>query len=159
MVRHGQSLGNAGLSEEADCCLTELGQEQARAAAGLILSHELDGFVGVVSPYRRARETAACISAATGMVFEVEPLVREWQWSGPATVGGVDYPMESVEHLADRLTRFLRKHAGKKLLVVSHAGPIAVLTQLAWGEAANPHAAVENARPRWVKVSAAVGGR
>src|SRR5690242_12385523 len=98
MVRHGQSLGNAGLSEEADCCLTGLGQEQARAAAELILSHELEGFVGVVSPYKRARETAACITAATGMVFEVEPLVREWQWSGPGVVEGVEYPLESVEH-------------------------------------------------------------
>jgi broad specificity phosphatase PhoE len=159
MIRHGQSQGNAGLTKEPDCCLSDLGQEQARTAAAMILRHEVDGFVAITSPYLRARQTAEAISEKTGMVFEIEPLVREWQWSGPAKVEGVDYPMEAVENLVDRLTMFLRKYEGRKVLVVSHAGPISVITQLAWGETPNPHVQVENARPRWVKVTASFAGR
>ena len=82
--------------------------------------------------------------------------LREW---GPAaTVGGQAYPQEPVLDTVRRLKAFLRRRAGRKLFIVSHAAPIALLTQIAWGETPvtdGPFwAGVGNCCPRWLKVSA-----
>jgi probable phosphoglycerate mutase len=156
MVRHGQSESNAGLSEDPDCGLTELGQQQARLAGRLMAAHDLAEFVALVSPYRRARQTAAGIAEVTGLKFEVEELVREWPWTGPADIQGKLYHLEPVEELVERLREFLRRYEGRKVFVVSHAGPIAVLTQLAWGETIDPHkGGAENGRVRWLRLTGA----
>jgi broad specificity phosphatase PhoE len=55
----------------------------------------------------------------------------------------------------DRLNDFLRRFEGRRVLLVSHAAPISVLTHLAWGERpptqGNFWEAVGNCCPRWVK--------
>ena len=156
MVRHGQSEGNVGRSSDPDCALTDAGLEQARALAGRLSEFDLAGFTGVVSPYRRAVQTAREITLATGPTFEKDDAVREW---GPtATVGGVSYELEPIEQTVRRLGQFLRDRKGQRLLIVSHAAPIAILTQLAWGEPPNTQGqfwlGVGNCCPRWLKATA-----
>ena len=156
MVRHGQSEANVGLSSDPDCALTEFGVEQARAVARKLRDYDLTGFTGVVSPYCRAVQTAGEITLSTGLTFEKDGAVREW---GPtARVGGVNYELEPVEQTVKRLEQFLRDRRGQKLLIVSHAAPIAILTQLAWGEPPTTQGdfwlGVGNCCPRWLKATA-----
>jgi broad specificity phosphatase PhoE len=155
LVRHGQSEGNVGCSTDPDCALTQLGLEQARAAARRLAGFDLSGFAGITSPYRRAVQTAREIRAATGLAFAEDDDVREW---GPAaTVGGKTFEHEPVERTVERLKSFLRRVAGRRLLVVSHAAPIALLTNLAWGEPPRTEGefwlGVGNCCPRWVRTT------
>ena len=157
MVRHGQSQANIGASTDPDCALTDLGMEQARAAARRLAGLDLRAFVGVTSPYRRAVWTAEAIALTTGLTFSPEPAVREW---GPtATVGATTFELEPVEQAVRRLEAFLRERRGQKLVIVSHAAPIAILTQLAWGELPNTQGqfwlGVGNCCPRWLKTTVA----
>jgi broad specificity phosphatase PhoE len=157
MVRHGQSEANVGTSTHPDCGLTELGLEQARAAARKLASLDLRGFEAITSPYRRALCTAQVIAEATGLRFSQEPAVREW---GPtATVGEAVFEQEPVEQAVRRLEAFLRERRSQKLVIVSHAAPIAILTQLAWGEPPSTQGqfwlGVGNCCPRWVKTTVA----
>ena len=157
LVRHGQSEGNAGRSEDPNCGLTDLGLEQARDVARRLAGLDLSSFTGVTSPYKRAVQTAAEVAQATGIAFEKDEAVREW---GPeATVGGRTFAKEPVEQAVRRLQEFLRQRRGQRLLVVSHAAPIAILTQLAWGErpttAGDFWLGVGNCCPRWLKTTCA----
>ena len=153
IIRHGESEANVGLSKEADCSLTEKGREQAREVAHRLSAHDLSGYVGLTSPYCRAKKTAEEIANLTGLSFTVDENIREW--AGAATVNGKHYPAESGEELTERLRAFLRQHEHRKLVVVSHAAPIAVLMQLAWGETPNTEgefwAGVPNGCLRWLR--------
>jgi len=153
LIRHGESEGNAGTSTDPDCSLTDLGRQQARGLAERLARLDLSGFVGLTSPYRRAVQTAREITDATGLAFEEDDAIREWGTT--ATVNSREYPNEPIEHVVVRLTEFLRQNQGHKLLIVSHAAPIAILTQLAWGEPPVTQGqfwlGVGNCRPRWVK--------
>jgi broad specificity phosphatase PhoE len=156
MVRHGQSEANVGRSTDPDCALTALGLEQAAAVAARLRAFDLTGFVGRVSPYRRAVQTADVIARETRIRFDIEPELREW---GPATtVSGATYAQEPVLDTVNRLRAFLRRQQGRRLLIVSHAAPIALLTQLAWGEPPITDGAfwagVGNCCPRWLKITA-----
>jgi broad specificity phosphatase PhoE len=158
MVRHGQSEGNTGVSTDPDCVLTPVGLEQARSLARRLEGLDLGGFVGITSPYRRAIQTAEALAPSIGLPFEVEPDLREW---GPAaTIGGNAYPQEPVLDTVRRLKAFLRRRWGQKLFIVSHAAPIALLTQIAWGEAPVTEgpfwAGVGNCCPRWLKVTSSL---
>lgn len=133
LIRHGLSEGNIGTSTDPDCALTDNGIQQARALGSRLASLDLSGFAGLVSPYRRTRHTAAEITRFTGMPFAVEERIREW--GETTTINERHYPREPVEDVVARLKLFLREYDGRKLVVVSHAAPIAILTQLAWGEA------------------------
>ena len=130
LIRHGESEANAGRSSDADCSLSETGLEQARQLAQRLVNHDLSGFVGLTSPYRRTMQTAEEIAKVTGISFAEEEAVREW--AGAATVNGRHYPVESGEQLVERLADFLRRHEGRKV-VVSHAAPIAALVELVGG--------------------------
>jgi broad specificity phosphatase PhoE len=135
LIRHGQSEGNVGKSTDPDCLLTDIGLAQARQLGSRLAGQDLGGFLCLTSPYRRAMHTAAEIAKETGLSFAVEERIREW--GDVATVGGKQYHKESVHELIARLEDFLRHYDGRNLVVVSHAAPIAVLTQLAWGEPPN----------------------
>jgi len=159
MIRHGESEANIGLSTDPDCRLTARGLGQAAALARRLAGLDFTGFHAVTSPYRRARDTAAALAMETGLRFEVDDDVREWGVT--ATVDGRSYPQEPVADTVARLERFLRRRTGQRLVVVAHAAPIALLTQLAWGE--NPVTegqfwlGVGNCCPRWVKTTCTWG--
>lgn len=78
-LRHGESVSNAAvdavaLPEEVGDRLSELGQRQARVAAGLV-AERLGVQRIVCSPMRRARETAAVVADLTGLEPEI------WDWT------------------------------------------------------------------------------
>lgn len=155
LIRHAQSEANIGISLSPDSTLTPAGVEQARALGQRLRHFDLTGFVGLVSPYQRTQNTAREISNASGLSFIVDELIREW--GDVATINGKEYPQETTVHLTDRLREFLRVHEGRKLIVISHAAPIAVLTQLAWGETPNTQGpfwnGVGNCCVRWLKTT------
>jgi broad specificity phosphatase PhoE len=153
LIRHGQSEANAGKSKEPDCALSELGQQQALLLAQRLAHLDLTGFVGVTSPYLRAVQTADCIAQFTGLTFVIDEAIREW--GDPVTIKGKQYLRDTIEQLIDRLQGFLDRNRDGKLVVVSHGSPLALLTQLAWGEPPNTAgefwASVHHCCPRWIK--------
>lgn len=155
LIRHGQSEANIGISNDPDCKLTPIGIEQAQHVGSRLAKHDLSGFELIASPYTRTAHTALEIVQATGLSLTVEELIREW--GDMATVGGKQYHKESAEELIARLREFLRVYHGRKLVVVSHAAPIAVLTQLAWGETPNTEGqfwtGVNNCCLRWLRTT------
>ncbi len=72
MVQHGEKVRSAG-----DPGLTEEGHRQAETVAAWLASTRPDIDAIVVSPLRRARETAAPIAAALGLVVTTDARVRE----------------------------------------------------------------------------------
>ncbi len=77
-MRHGESRSNAdpervSLPDEAGDRLSERGHEQARLAAGAVAGLGIARLV--VSPMRRARETAAPIAERLGLEPEI------WDWT------------------------------------------------------------------------------
>jgi broad specificity phosphatase PhoE len=159
LIRHGQSEANVGASSDPDCGLTELGRQQAGRVGRQLRDYDLADFVAVTSPYRRARQTAEVIAREVGLAFAADEAVREWGLK--ATVDGRAYPREPLAEVVARLGDFLRRYAGRRVLVVSHAAPIAVLTHLAWGERPNTvgefWAGIDNCCPRWLKSTCGPG--
>ena len=139
LIRHGESEANASLTEHPDSRLTELGVRQALEVGQQLRNLDLRRYLCLVSPYERTLRTAEHIAAVTGLNFEQHDLVREWGLS--ATVGGKHFQEEQKEELVLRLREFLQLHPDRNLLLVSHAAPIAVLTQLACGENPNTEGA------------------
>ena len=130
-IRHGQSEANVGVSDHPDCDLTALGLEQAREVGRLLAKRDLSGFVARVSPYCRARRTAAAIAEVTGLRFSVEPLIREW--GKECTIEGALYPEETRPQFAERMRKLNEQIRGGKYILVSHAAPIAALMLVAAG--------------------------
>ena len=152
LIRHGEREANVGRSTDPDCSLTDRGLEQARQVARRLKSHDLSGLTGLASPYCRAQQTAAEITRITGLPFTMNEGIREW--AAAATVNGRHHPAV-CEELVERLRAFLREQDGRRLVIVSHAAPIAVLVQLAWGEVPDTSgpfwAGVPNGCLRWLK--------
>jgi broad specificity phosphatase PhoE len=154
LVRHCESEGNRDrrFTTSHLSPLTELGHEQALAAARWIAERHKPGLI-VVSSFLRARQTGAIIASHLGLPLEVEHDLRErhmgvlagrpygnlmedptfdrsryWLWRPP---GG-----ESFEDVKARaaavLDRLAERHQGRELVVVSHGG---VMTTL-WAHAA-----------------------
>ena len=118
----------------------------------------------------------SCDETAAAVVEETADAGRPWivrsnvvasqadirrEWGATAVVGGQTYPQEPIAETVTRLERFLRRRRGQRLLVVAHAAPIALLTQLAWGEKPVTEGqfwvGVGNCCPRWVKTTCAFG--
>ena len=160
LIRHGESEANVGRSSDVDCAMTEKGFEQARNVGQLLAGHDLSHFIALVSPYRRARQTAAEIAGIIGLTFAIDDGVREW--GADATIDGQHYAQEPQEQLIERLSDFLRHRESQSLIVVSHAAPIAALTQLAWGEKPNTQGAfwegIDNCCLRWLRITRNIRG-
>ena len=151
LIRHGQSLANINCSNEPDCELSDAGHEQARELGRRLTALPLEGFVGLVSPYRRALQTAQYITQFTGMTFEIDEDVREF--GARCDINGCRYEAETPAEFTTRMKRFLGRAAGK-LVVVSHGSPIAYMAQLANGfelPVKGPiHEWIGNAQFRWI---------
>jgi broad specificity phosphatase PhoE len=142
IARHGQSEWNAlgRWQGQADPPLSPLGERQARHAA-----IRLEGIeVVVASDLRRAEQTARLIADAVGLDrVDLDNAFRErhageWQgltkqeieaaWPGYLAEGRRPPGFETDESLSARtdegLDEVLRRHAGRRVLVVSHGGVI-----------------------------------
>lgn len=156
LIRHGQSAWNVVFSRTRidpylpDPLLTEEGRRQALAAAESLAEHGIRRLIA--SPYRRALQTADLIADRTGLVVEVEPLVREraaysCDIGTPRSLLAAAWPHLSFDHLdeiwwpaseepetalAARCHRFRADMASRsdwsRTAVISHWGFIRALT-------------------------------
>lgn len=147
MVRHGQADAEGVMSGWADLPLTELGRRQAAALAEAVSAE-----VVYSSPLRRARDTARFVERAPG-ALACDPDLREigcgrvdgapiaevrrelpalWAIHEEQTWDEFRWPDgESYIELRRRaiaaLDHIARRHPGRRVAVVTHAG---VITQL-----------------------------
>ncbi|MFR9729518.1 bifunctional RNase H/acid phosphatase [Saccharopolyspora sp. MS10] len=161
LVRHGQTAMSIDrrYSGRGDVPLTELGEQQARAAAARVAG--LDGVDGtapvLASPLGRTRQTAEAVAAATGGELRFHDGLLEtdfgaWEgltfleaaeaypelhrsWLGDSTV---EPPAgESLEAVFERVTavrdEIVETWAGRTVIVVSHVTPIKALLRLGLG--------------------------
>jgi len=148
LVRHGQSTHNERriIAGQLDSELTERGFSDARSVAGLIGRSDFD--VVYASDLKRARQTAEVILEALGLICPLilSPLLRELDY-GEYTNRPVseafrilNYKVvqdqrytggESFQELEERVAQFaiqLRTQtAGRRVLIVAHAGSIRML--------------------------------
>lgn len=99
IVRHGQSTTNARTTDvcvdDADVELTRLGEEQSRFIAERAKNLPIE--VVISSTYRRARDTAAMIAAATGAPVEYSEVFVERKI--PASLIGKPFHAEETERI------------------------------------------------------------
>jgi len=151
LVRHGETDWNRNNRYQgwADTPLNATGLAQAKLVAQVIAGESWDAIVS--SPLARAFQTAQVIADASPELGHIEQdpdlrergygeaegltlAEREARWEGP------DWPgLESWEVMAQRanaaLEHIARRHAGKRVLVVSHGGLMnAVLTSISGGD-------------------------
>jgi broad specificity phosphatase PhoE len=151
LLRHGltQMTVEKRYAGTSDAPLNEAGLEQAAAAAKRLATAGLDAIVS--SPLRRARTTASEVAALSGLQVVVDEGFRETDfgdWEG-LTFAEVreQWPDVVAAWLADpeagppggesfaaarrridaAMERVLAAHAGQKVLIVSHVGPIKAL--------------------------------
>ena len=112
LIRHAEavSLGEGGVTEDADRPLTERGREQAKAVASGLQRRGVRLAVLVTSPFLRARQTA-------------EELLRHWPAPAP--------PVEACEALAPggrpkKVTRFLNGVMEDVVALVGHMPDLGV---------------------------------
>jgi ribonuclease H / adenosylcobalamin/alpha-ribazole phosphatase len=160
LLRHGETVHTADKkfsgSGGDDPTLSQVGREQAAAAAGWLLSHGgIDAIV--TSPLRRARETAAAVATTLELPVGVEDGLAEaafGDWDGQtfgevqerwpnelaawldsadvAPPGGESFTAVSrrVRQARDRL---VSAHTGSTVLAVTHVTPIKLLVCMALG--------------------------
>lgn len=148
VVQHGDKVRSPG-----DPGLTELGQDQAAAAARWLSGTGLRALFS--SPLRRARETAAAIAAVTGLPVQLDDRLRErLNWDGTQTFDAFladwdrstrdrDYVLgngESSRSAGERMRAFVAGLSGGTgpVAVVSHGGATTDLLRTLAGDAALP---------------------
>ena len=164
VIRHGQTAENILhiLQGQSNTHLDDLGRKQAACAAERLKNTTFD--LLICSDLDRTRETAAILLQKTraGEIIYT-PALREWNlgeleglpvsraremyppvFRGPETTGSSIRIRngESRQDLFERITGFLEetaeKYAGKKILLVTHAGPLRSIFRYIGG-AALPH--------------------
>lgn len=155
IVRHAETLFNTGETDYLDSALTPRGTKQAVGLGEYLeASRDGEGFVGLVSPYRRTLQTAREIHSRTGIPFRVFPLVAEYaaEWSRvPYSIRvekhSDEFPMfdwslygaaqtfmpESFNKFLDRMRKALDANLPEKTLIVSHGAVVYTLIDLLTG--------------------------
>ena len=151
IVRHGQTSANLdGIWHgSTDTPLTELGRRQAAATAAWIEAHHTPIARIYASPLERAHHTAQAIGHPLGLHPELDPdLVEydlgEWEGLSFATLHrdrklfenmaldldyrphGGESPRQVGDRLAGALRRIADRHAGERVVVVSHGGALSI---------------------------------
>ena len=155
LIRHGQTTYNATgrMQGHLDTELSELGYEQARAAARLLQDQGVSKIVA--SDLIRARETARVVAETLGMDFTTDARLREthlgqWQgrtsaevdaefpgaraiwrhdptWAPPEGESRVDVAERARPVIDELMEDFAGWDAGP-VLIVAHGGAISALT-------------------------------
>jgi probable phosphoglycerate mutase len=160
LLRHGQTelSGERRYSGRGDVPLTDVGQQQAKAAATR-LSH-LEFTAVISSPLSRTRQTAAAVASASELPVEIhdgliETDFGDWErltfleaaerdpalhrrWVGDPGVAPPNGESFDVVHARVREARdeLIERHAGETVVLVSHVTPIKSLLRM--GLAAGP---------------------
>ncbi|MDQ3524633.1 MAG: histidine phosphatase family protein [Chloroflexota bacterium] len=153
LVRHGQTEANINglLVGRQDVLLTDLGHHQAQAVADEVKRLVPDALV--TSPLQRARQTAAPIGAATGLLPKVIEEIAEFSFGDlegfaeheaitahphlRSLIQGAAHPDdfwpggESANSFVTRillgLTKIMTDHHHRRVVVVTHGGVIGTL--------------------------------
>jgi len=139
LVRHGETDWNRAMryQGQTDIPLNDLGRMQARLGAERLAQESWDAIIS--SPLSRVMQTAEPIAAATGLSpIETDPDLMERHYGQAegllreereARWPDQDWPgLEPMDHLQARAMRALHtvatRHAGQRVIVVSHGGLI-----------------------------------
>jgi isoleucyl-tRNA synthetase len=170
LVRHGETdLNKQGIIQgsNVDVPLNKIGKEQAKKAGEKLKDQKFD--VLICSDLTRAKETASIIGKAVGLeISKTSPLLRErdlGDWSGKAVdeiraqhkakkdhkgAAFIRVTPENGEPFDVFMARARRVHdwlikeyAGKKILLVSHAGFIKALSMVAQNQSYDEAATTE----------------
>jgi 2,3-bisphosphoglycerate-dependent phosphoglycerate mutase len=133
-LRHGETETNAYriVAGSLDVDLTEMGREQARAAAKMLASEPITGIY--CSPLKRARHTAEPIAEALNLPVTVIPEIAERKWGdlegkprGSRRKGIMPSGAESTEAFTERVLCGFSRIEADVPLVVAHSGVFRVL--------------------------------
>jgi len=134
LVRHAQADASPLADDATDTPLSDRGRQQALDLAELFLAEHLAAIYA--SDAARCRETAEAIGGQLDLAIHTTPLLREAD-SDQFVVDHANHPAqaepppESRQALLDRVLRFLReavrRHGGRKVVVVTHADCCAVV--------------------------------
>jgi broad specificity phosphatase PhoE len=159
LIRHAQTWHNVKESDDLDASLTPQGEEQALRLSQYLSKLNLQGYVGLVSPFLRTLQTASIIKEKTNLNFKVLPLLAEYgqiaQWmkdSGKESYlirvpnrsdqfVGFDwsgfteeiFQDETVAEFKSRMKYLLENSLSEKTLIVSHGAVIWTLIDLLTG--------------------------
>ena len=133
LVRHGETDWNAAgrLQGHTDRPLNDYGRSQAEALAETLAADEIDAVYS--SDLARARETADIVAARLGLPVAVHADLREKNWGNwegltPAERERVELVGETTAAHRERTLRVLHwiagRHAGERVVVVTHGGSI-----------------------------------
>ena len=133
LVRHGETDWNAAgrLQGHTDRPLNEYGRSQAQALADRLAGDGIDAVYA--SDLARARETADIVAARLGLPVAVDTDLRERDWGNwegltAAERERVDLDGETAAAHRERTLRVLYsiagRHAGERVVVVTHGGSI-----------------------------------
>lgn len=148
LVRHGEAENNVlhilnSAPVKKEYSLTEKGRKQATETANFLATVEAHALYS--SPILRAKETAGIIAQATGLLivfddrlWEVgmgrfngqkqQELLKKYPEPQMRLTPHEDDAMESIIAVRSRLELFLdelkEKHAGQKVILVSHGDPL-----------------------------------
>jgi broad specificity phosphatase PhoE len=141
LVRHGETDWNIErrVQGHTDRPLTEAGRAQARALADELEGEPIDAVYS--SDLERARETARVVAERRGLDVTAIPELREKHfgtWEGltddevlvrfPEARRGHWGDAETTEQVSQRVLGALRRiagaHPGRRVLVVTHGGPV-----------------------------------
>jgi len=152
LVRHGQTSANidAVWHGSTNTPLTAHGHQQAAAAAAFIKDNH--GPIGCVyaSPLDRAHHTAKAIANPLGLTPEIDSDLAEYDlgdWEGLSfshlfedkklfhnmrddhdyRPHGGESPRQVGDRLAGALRRITDRHAGERVVVVSHGGALSIV--------------------------------
>ncbi len=80
LIRHGESMHNAGLNDSVDSSLTPRGRAQASGCAEFISGREACGKDALIlsSPFKRCVLTSKRIQSATGAPVKLESVLHEY---------------------------------------------------------------------------------
>lgn len=147
LLRHGETEGGARYRGSSDDALSQRGWEQMWAAVGEVGWDRI-----IASPLARCAAFAQALAARRGIPLEIDERLREmhfgaWEGRTAAELMAEDadalarfwqnpgaYPPPDAEPLRDFQARVLhawreiiRDHAGQRVLLVSHGGPMRVV--------------------------------
>lgn len=128
LIRHGESEDNARIVRHPNSKLTEKGRWQCANAAELLSSLELSKYKIICSPLVRAIETASIICRHLNAVDAVVDNAL-YEFGETVEFGGRHYPQESKKQFHDRMLEFIERSKTTDLIIVTHGGVIAALTQ------------------------------
>jgi broad specificity phosphatase PhoE len=144
LCRHGETDWNARgrWQGHAPTRLNETGRAQARALGARLAGTRLDAVYSSDLP--RALETARIVAMGHGVNAILEPGLREidvgsWQGLTAADLDGREWDGESYDAHRERVLASVRRiasrHAGGRVLAVTHGGSIRRLQEVILGEA------------------------